>query len=104
MPNQNIFLGKFKFTKVAVDELAQILDPYLNEPNPNGQALTKSDQVLIFLSSMGTNAFQSIICDRFGCSQQTVSNTIERLLHGITDPHVVERFIQFPIENAAWRR
>lgn len=46
MPNQNIFLGKFKFTKVAVDELAQILDPYLNEPNPNGQALTKSDQVL----------------------------------------------------------
>ncbi|KAF8356068.1 hypothetical protein PRIPAC_97691 [Pristionchus pacificus] len=104
MPNAQIFRGKFKFTKAAVNELVQIVDPYLTPPNQNGLAITKTDQVLIFLSSLGTNSFQSIICDRFGCSQQTVSNIIEQLLHAFTDPHVVERFIQFPIENAAWRR
>ncbi|KAF8364282.1 hypothetical protein PRIPAC_91205 [Pristionchus pacificus] len=104
MPNGNIFRAKFRFTKLAIDELVLITNPYLAEPNPNGMTISKENQVLIFISSLASNSFQSVICDRFGCSQQTVSNIVERVLYALTDPVVVAHYIQFPIENDAWRK
>lgn len=115
--NKRIFKGKMRFSPAAVDELAQITDPYLIEPQPNGMSITKTDQVrtitiihiqfiskvLIFLSSMGSNAFQAVLCDRFGCCQQTISNIVNRVLYAITDPAVVARYIAFPVHDHRWR-
>ncbi|GMR37395.1 hypothetical protein PMAYCL1PPCAC_24860 [Pristionchus mayeri] len=102
--NNGIFRKKIKFDKGAISDLVQIVDPYLAQPNQNGLTLSKENQVLLFLSSIGTNGFQSLVCDRFGCSQQTASNIINRVVHGLTDPTVVSFFIRFPVQDARWRR
>jgi len=56
------------------------------------------------LEYLASDSHQLVVARTLGCSQQTISNAIDRVINGLSSPEIVERFVQFPHTNESIRR
>jgi hypothetical protein len=84
------FYNRFRLTKAAVRDLADMLENDLAHPTARSYALTTVEQVMIFsLRFFATGTFYNEIADRNGVHKSTVCRTIQRFVNVMVSTHSV---------------
>ncbi|KAL5244243.1 hypothetical protein ACI65C_011653 [Semiaphis heraclei] len=91
------FIKKFRLTKTLVQELLNILAPYMTEPT-RSSSITIKTKVLTALRFFASGSYQLDIGDNrsSALSQPSVSRCITEVSNALNQPDIVKRYIGFP--------
>ncbi|KAF0750162.1 Uncharacterized protein FWK35_00018318 [Aphis craccivora] len=91
------FIKKLRLTKALVQELINILAPYMTEPT-RSSSITIKTKVLTALRFFASGSYQLDICDNraLALSQPSVSRCISEVSNALNQLDILIRYISFP--------
>ncbi|KAF0712841.1 Uncharacterized protein FWK35_00034916, partial [Aphis craccivora] len=91
------FIGTYRLTKVLVQELTNLLTPFMKSPNTTA-GLSIERKLLTALRFFASGSYQQDIGEHRGASvsQASVSRCITEVANALNVPEILNKYIHFP--------
>ncbi|XP_050700193.1 putative nuclease HARBI1 [Eriocheir sinensis] len=90
-------IKRYRLDRAGILFVADLVREALTAPTNRNQALSPEMKVLVTLRYLATGKMQQCSSDDLGPSQQTVIRVTRETVYALAQPHIVRRFIKFPL-------
>lgn len=90
-------LKRYRLDRAGILFVTDLVREALTAPTKRNQALSPEMKVVVTLRYLATGKMQLCSSDDLGPSQPTISKVTRDTIYALSQPHMVRRFIKFPL-------
>ena len=89
-------IRRYRMDRAGILFVTDLIRDVITSPTSRNKSISAEMKVILTLRYLATGKMQLCTSDDFGPTQPTISRAITQVIHALTRPHILTRFIHFP--------
>ena len=91
-------MKRYRLNREGIKLVVELVRDAITSPTNRNNPISPEIKCLATLRYLATGKMQLWNADDLGISQPSVSRAINQTINGVTRPHIIQQFIQFPLD------